>query len=153
MGRISMGTMYANTPLSPFFHTTTKKTFCHGHSINGQYIETYKALNVTVDVRNASGSFLPTCRSCGRKISDGEVAGCDENLQFHCADCIHLPEGVEVWQLEYTQRKSRRHPDGTVKRFVVHYQETVEQYQRELTAALSRPVNARKIADVIGARM
>jgi len=142
-----------NTPAFPFFRTTTKKTFTRGWTLNGEHREEQKPLEVTVDVlHKAAGAFV-TCRSCGREIADGDIAGRAENFSIHCADCIHLPEGVEVWQLTYTQRKSRRHPDGTVVETIVHFPAKVEEFQRELTAALVRPVNARKVADAVGVRM
>ena len=154
MGRtVSMGTMYANLPFPPFVSTTTKKKFPCGRMMSGLHFEEMKSLDVTLLVVPAHQKF--TCLSCRREIKSGEVAGHSDRYfcGYHCADCIHLPEGVEVWQLTYTQRKSRRHPDGTVVETIVHFPAKVEEFQRELTAALVRPVNARKVADAVGVRM
>ena len=148
MGRtVSMGTMYANLPFFPFFRTTTKKKFPHGWMINGQHVEEHKALNVTLEALPSYRTAM--CMSCRREIKGGEVVGHsnDKFIGYHCADCIHLPEGVEVWQLTYTQRRSRRHPDGTVVETIVNFPAKIKEFQRELAAALARPVNARKVAD------
>ena len=142
-----------NTPAFPFFRTTTKKAFTRGWTVNGIHHEAQRFLEVTVDVLHKAAGAYVNCFSCGREIAEGEIAGRADNFSIHCADCIHLPEGVEVWQLTYTQRKSRRHPDGMVNEIIVHFPARIEEFQRELTAALMRPVNARKVAAAVGVRM